>query len=150
MEWLKEKNMKNRSKSWVTVAAIIAIAMAVAGCGAQQSQESEMAIGSQEIAISSEYVIKYEWPEKPKVGSYTLKINLVDKAGAAVEDAEVVVDYDMPSMRGAHATTEAMKRNAKGDYLLPINFVMPGDWEIVVSAIKDGVEIAAEIISLNI
>ena len=142
--------MKNRSKSWGTVVAAMAIAIAVAGCGTQQSNESGTATGGQEIAVGSDYVIKYEWPEKPKVGSYTLKINLVDKTGGAVEGAEVVVSYDMPSMRGAHATTETMKQNAKGDYLLPINLVMPGDWEIVVSAVKDGVEIASELILLDI
>ena len=108
------------------------------------------AAGRPAITTGNDYILKYDWPEKPKMGSYTLRVNLTDRAGAPVEDAEVVVSYDMPSMRGAHDTTETMKKNAKGDYLLPIHFVMPGDWEIIVSAMKDGVEIAAELILLDI
>ena len=133
--------MLKTSKLWMAAIAIIAIIGV--GCGTSQS-------GGSGTTAGSEYVIKYEWPEKPRVGDYTLKINLVDKAGAPVKDAEVVVSYDMPSMRGAHATTAAMKQNARGDYLLPIHFAMRGDWEIVVSAMKDGVEIATRTILLDI
>jgi hypothetical protein len=96
------------------------------------------------------YVIKYEWPEKPKVGNYTLKINLTDRTGTSVRNAEVKVSCDMPSMRGHHATTKIMKQNVKGDYLLPIHFAMRGKWEIVVSAEQDGNVIAIQTILLNI
>jgi len=106
--------------------------------------------GTPQHTGSGEYILKYDWPEKPRVGSCTLRVNLVDRAGASVEGAEVVAGYDMPSMRGAHDTTETMKQNARGDYLLPIHFVMPGDWEIVLSARKDGREIATETIKLDI
>ena len=150
--------MKNKSKLLVSAVAIVVIAIAGAGCGTQHSHEHgsehaldhEAADGSPAVMVSNDYFLKYEWPEKPKVGSYTLKVNLVDKSGEPVENAEVEVSYDMPSMRGHHATTETMKQNANGDYLLPIHFVMPGDWEIVVSAQKDGTEIAAELILLDI
>ena len=129
--------MGNTSKICAVVVVII-LAGICAGCGASRS------------AGNGDFILKYEWPEKPRVGNYTLKVNLVDKAGAPVDGAEIVVSYDMPSMRGAHATTETMKRNARGDYLLPIHFAMRGDWEIVLSAQKDGVEIAAATISLDI
>jgi len=139
-------------------AAIAAVFITIVGvgCGSHDhgagshSQENGAASGSPAIKAGFDYVLKYEWPEKPKVGNYTLKVTLADKSGAPVEGAEVVASYDMPSMRGAHATTETMKKNAKGDYLLPIHFAMPGDWEIVLSAQKDGVEIAAELILLDI
>jgi len=132
--------MKNILKLWTPVIVAVVLAVICAGCGSSP-QTSE---------TGNEYFLKYEWPEKPKVGSYTLKVNLTDKAGKTVENAEIAVSYDMPSMRGAHATTETMKQNSKGDYLLPIHFVMPGDWEIIISAEKDGVEIAAELILLDI
>ena len=140
--------MKNTPKLLSAAIAFIVIAFACAGCGG--SHESGAADGRPAIAGNNDYFIKYEWPEKPKLGTYTLKVNLVDNAGAPVEDAEVVVSYDMPSMRGAHATTENMKQNARGDYLLPIHFVMPGDWEIIISAYKDEKEIATELIELDL
>ena len=128
-------------KLWAAAVAAIAIVVlaAAAGCGS-----------SSQSGTGGEYILKYEWPEKPKVGDYTLKVTLADKTGRPVEGAEITVSYDMPSMRGNHAATETMKRNSKGDYLLPIHFAMRGDWEIIISAAKDGVEIAAESILLDI
>ena len=132
--------MKNILKLWTPLIATVILAVVCVGCGSSpQTGET-----------GNEYFLKYEWPEKPKVGSYTLKVNLTDKAGKTVENADIAVSYDMPSMRGAHATTEIMKQNSKGDYLLPIHLVMPGDWEIIISAEKDGVEIAVELILLDI
>jgi len=130
--------MEKKSKIFTAVVFVIILAFICAGCGASQS------VGN------GDYTLKYEWPEKPKVGDYILKVNLVDKTGASVEGADIIASYDMPSMRGAHATTETMKRNARGDYLLPIHFAMRGDWEIVLSARKDGVEIVAATILLDI
>ena len=139
---------KNKSKLWLPAVAVIALALACAGCGTRQPRDGRAA-GSQAATTDSDYFIKYDWPERPRVGTYTLRVNLTDRSGDPVEGAEVAVSYDMPSMRGAHATTETMMQNARGDYLIPIRFVMPGDWEIVVSAHKDGVEIATETILLD-
>ena len=133
-----------------SAAIAIVIAITGSGCGNQQAHNNGTAAGSQSADVGKNYTLKYDWPEKPKVGTYTLKVNITDGSGAPARDVEVVVSYDMPSMRGAHATTENMKQNARGDFLLPIRFVMPGDWEIVVSAVKDGVEVAAELILLDI
>ena len=45
----------------------------------------------------------------------------------------------MPSMRGAHGTGDRpFQISNKGDYLLPISIVMPGDWEIKLTVIKAG------------
>jgi hypothetical protein len=52
---------------------------------------------------------------------------------------EVKADAGMPSMRGAHETGDRpFALSKKGDYLLPINIVMPGDWEIRVTILKAG------------
>jgi nitrogen fixation protein FixH len=136
--------------AFIAIAITIAVTAAVSGCGTPPSRESETPDVIPSIADGDNYSLKYEWPEKPKVGNYTLKVNLTDGSGNQVEDADVVVSYDMPSMRGHHAATETMKKNSNGDFLLPIHFAMPGDWEIVLSAVKDDVEIAAELILLDI
>jgi predicted metalloprotease len=42
-------------------------------------------------------------------------------------------------MKGAHETGDRpFKLSKKGDYLLPIDIVMPGDWEIRLTLLKDG------------
>jgi hypothetical protein len=79
------------------------------------------------------YYMKYEWVNQPKMGSVVLKVNVFDKNNNKF-DTKVFVNYDMPSMRGHHSTTEQMKQNNKGDYLLPVNFVMQGDWEVIITA----------------
>jgi hypothetical protein len=40
---------------------------------------------------------------------------------------------------GAHETGDkSFSLSNKGDYLLPINIVMPGDWEIRLTVSKEG------------
>jgi len=44
----------------------------------------------------------------------------------------------MPSMGRTHDSGEVLfKLNKKGDYLLPVNIVMPGEWEVKLSFSKD-------------
>ena len=96
------------------------------------------------------YSIKYLWPEKPKVGDYTLKVAVSDSAGKRVKDVDVVVSYYMPDMRGDHDASEKMKLSAKGYFLLPIHFAMRGDWEINLSVQKNGREASSKKIQLTI
>ena len=40
----------------------------------------------------------------------------------------------MPSMRGAHDSGDVeFRTNKANNYLLPVNIVMPGDWEVRVT-----------------
>jgi len=138
-------------KNTAITLAIILLALGICGLflilpGDQQPGEQ---IASEDDA-NSDYRIRYEWPEKPRVGHYTLKVTVSDKAGGQAQDIEVVADYDMPSMRGHHRTEEKMKRNDKGYFLLPIYFAMRGDWEIILSVIKDGAQVAEKKINLYI
>jgi hypothetical protein len=58
-----------------------------------------------------------------------------------VHDTSFVVkgDADMPSMRGAHtAGDKDFSLSAKGIYLLPVRLVMPGDWEVSFTFMKEG------------
>jgi len=73
----------------------------------------------------------YEFDRTPKMGTAILKIRVYEKNGAQVSDLNISGRSDMPSMRGAHDSGEVdFKLNKKGDYLLPVNIVMPGDWEV--------------------
>jgi len=76
----------------------------------------------------------WEFVQKPKLGPAILKVQLFDRAGNRRTDLAIIGPSDMPSMRGAHDSGDAaFKLNKKGDYLLPVNVVMPGDWEVLLT-----------------
>ncbi len=90
-------------------------------------------------AISDGYDLRYEFNEKPKMGMSILKIRVFDRKHNQVAPFKMTGRSDMPSMRGAHDSGEVeFKLNKKNDYLLPVNVVMPGDWEIRVTVMLDG------------
>lgn len=72
----------------------------------------------------------HAFAEPPKVGDIVLKLSTDDPRKSSLK---AFAAYDMPSMRGAHATKVQFRLNKKGDFVIPIHFAMPGDWEIVVT-----------------
>ena len=138
--------MTKTSKLWILITVLVNICLGFGIYACKLSKTSDTAISD-----DGEYILKYEWPEKPKMGTYTLKANFVDKAGNTVEDVDIIVNYSMPTC-GTHSKPkiETMKQNDRGDYLLPMNFVMRGDWEIILSAQKNEQEILKKKIILNI
>jgi hypothetical protein len=81
----------------------------------------------------------YGFDKKPKMGSVILKVEIYTPDGKRDTSLEILGDSGMPSMRGAHETgDQPFKLSKKGDYLLPINIVMPGDWEVRLTIKKDG------------
>jgi len=84
----------------------------------------------------------WEFDKTPKMGTSILIIKLYDRDGKRVTDVAVTGQSDMPSMRGAHDSGEiAFKNNKAGDYLLPVNVVMPGDWEVRLTFSRNGIVI---------
>jgi hypothetical protein len=88
--------------------------------------------------IGEAYYFTYKFDKKPKLGTAILIVQLFDKAGARVTSLGVVGMTGMPSMSGAHDSGKvAFQLNKKGDYLLPVNVVMPGEWEVKLVFSKD-------------
>ena len=84
----------------------------------------------------------WEFDKTPKMGTSILIIKLHDKDGTRISDLAVSGRSDMPSMRGAHDSGEvAFKNNKAGDYLLPVNVAMPGDWEVLLTFSRNGIVI---------
>ena len=83
----------------------------------------------------------WEFDETPKMGtSAIIIVKLYDKDGRRVSDLSITGRSDMPSMRGAHDSGEvAFKTNRAGDFLLPVNVVMPGDWEVRLTFSRNGI-----------
>ena len=84
----------------------------------------------------------WEFDKTPKMGTSILIVKLSDKDGKRVSDLAVSGRADMPSMRGAHDSGEvAFKTNKAGDYLMPVNVVMPGEWEVLLTFSRNGIVI---------
>lgn len=89
--------------------------------------------------IDPEHYFEYEFDKKPAMGPLIVKIRLYTRDGKRATDLEIKGSADMPSMRGAHYSgDQPFRLSKKGDYLLPVDVVMPGDWEIRLIFLKAG------------
>jgi hypothetical protein len=91
------------------------------------------------VPFGSDYYLIYGFDKKPKLGTLIMKVEIFTKEGKKDTSLEVKADAGMPSMKGAHETGDrSFKLSKKGDYLLPIDIVMPGDWEVRLTVFKEG------------
>ena len=110
----------------------------VAGAITQEPTYTDLPASGKKCWIGEDFYFKYKFDKKPKLGTAILKVQLFDKKGARARSLEILGASDMPSMRGAHDSGEVLfKLNKKGDYLLPVNVVMPGEWEVKLVFLKD-------------
>jgi hypothetical protein len=73
------------------------------------------------------------------MGMIVLKIQVFDKDGKQVTPLTIQGRSGMPSMPGHHDSGQVdFKLSRKNDYLLPVDVVMPGDWEVQLTFMKDG------------
>ncbi len=126
----------------LAVAALLPPVLAAAGPG--RASQGEIAWtpvpgSGKKCPIDENHYFRWEFNEKPKLGLAILKVRVFDKAGRQVVPFKATGRSDMPSMRGAHDSGDVeFKLNRKNDYLLPVNVVMPGDWEIRLVFWLDG------------
>ncbi len=92
----------------------------------------------QKAWIGEEYYFTYSFDKKPQMGTAILKIQLFDRDGKRSTSLSITGDCGMPSMGSAHDSgSQPFKLNKKDDYLLPLNIVMPGEWEVKLNFLKD-------------
>lgn len=90
------------------------------------------------VIIDKNTFFTYSFTDKVKMGANTLKINISSNDKKPDTSYQVLVSYDMPSMKGMHAQNNVpMQLNKKGSYLLPLNFVMPGEWQVELQFMLD-------------
>jgi hypothetical protein len=114
--------------------------VSVKGPGSEQTPVfAPMPGPGKKVAIGNDGYMIYGFDKKPKMGTVIMKVQVFTKDGKRDTSLEVKADAGMPSMRGAHETGERpFTLSNKGDYLLPINIVMPGDWEIRLTILQNG------------
>jgi hypothetical protein len=84
--------------------------------------------------LNDDYSFTYEFSQRPQMGTVILIIRVTDKNGGQVLPYGISGRTDMPSMRGAHDSGDVQFRtNKANNYLLPVNIVMPGDWEVRIT-----------------
>lgn len=93
----------------------------------------------QKVPIGNGAYLIYGFDKRPKLGTIIMKVEVYTPDGKRDISPEVLADSGMPSMRGAHETGDhPFKLSRKGEYLLPVNIVMPGEWEIRLTVKKNG------------
>ena len=81
--------------------------------------------------IDDDFHFTYEFTEKPRLGTAILRVRVIDREGTRSTAFSVLGRSDMPAMAGGHDSGEQeFKLNRRGDYLLPLSIVMPGEWEV--------------------
>ncbi|MCL2026460.1 MAG: FixH family protein [Leptospirales bacterium] len=131
-------------KITTVLAAVFVFAIGIALSANTTSKEGKV------NAINSEYSFVYSFPEKPKLGTYVLKVNLFKK-NEKVKDLTVMVFYNMPTC-GYHRSGKlsAMQLNKNNDYLMPLNFAMRGAWEVTLIFQQNGKNLHSEKFSVKI
>jgi hypothetical protein len=75
----------------------------------------------------------FSFAEVPQLGTVIAVVRIFNRDGVQVSGYRVEGSSDMPSMRGHHASGwRSFALNKKKNYLLPVDIVMRGDWEIVI------------------
>jgi hypothetical protein len=91
------------------------------------------------VPLPGGYYAIYGFDKKPKLGMLVVKVEIFSQDGKKDTSFELKGDAGMPSMKGHHDTgDQPFQLSKKGDYLLPVNIVMPGDWEIRLTFLKNG------------
>jgi hypothetical protein len=108
--------------------------------GAQQgSVFSPMAEPGKKVPIGNGFYLIYGFDKRPKLGTVIMKVEIFTSEGKKDTSFQASADVGMPSMKGAHESGDRpFTLSKKGDYLLPLSIVMPGDWEIRLTISKDG------------
>lgn len=123
----------------LTFAIAAPVTLLAAPAAMPKDEYKSLAKPGTNIPLDGEHYFTYGFDKTPKLGSAIIKVEIFTKDGKRDSSFVVKGDADMPSMRGVHSAGERnFSISAKKLYLLPIQLVMPGDWEIRLSFAKKG------------
>jgi hypothetical protein len=91
------------------------------------------------VQLGDRNYLIYKFDKQPKLGTVIIKVEIFNSNDKKDTSMEITGNAGMPSMRGAHDTGDRpFVLSNKGAYLLPVNIVMPGEWEIKLTVKKAG------------
>jgi hypothetical protein len=119
---------------------VLAIPLAaVAAPPAGKAEYPPLAKPGEKVPLGADHYFTYGFAERAKLGTAIMRVEIFTKDGTRDGSFVVKGDADMPSMRGAHATGDKeFSLSNKKIYLLPIDLVMPGDWEVKLTFTRNG------------
>ncbi|RJP85238.1 MAG: hypothetical protein C4518_16570 [Desulfobacteraceae bacterium] len=121
---------------------VITAAVLVFGIGSALSAPAEETYvllpgAGDKCPIDKDTYFTYGFDKNPQLGIIILKV-VVTNNNPLDSELTIIGDSGMPSMPGHHDSGDVtLKRNKKGDYLMPVDVVMPGDWEVRLKFIKE-------------
>jgi hypothetical protein len=121
--------------------ALLLILPLIAACR-QSARPVETAAGV-EIALEIE-------PQPPTVGAATLQVTVTDSGGDPVENASVDVRGDMDHAGMVPVLGVAEESAGAGQYVVPFEWTMGGDWIVTVTVNLPGGEVATEEFTLTV
>jgi hypothetical protein len=91
------------------------------------------------VPLGKGHYFIYGFTQSPKLGNAVMKVEIFTLDGQRDRSFTIFGDADMPSMRGAHSSgRKPFALSDKGAYLLPVQLVMPGDWEVRFTFERNG------------
>jgi hypothetical protein len=90
------------------------------------------------VPLSDGGHFSWKFSERPKLGVVIVNLQAFGADGKPDTGYELVGEYGMPSMRHHDSGPRPFILNKKGHYLFPVEFSMPGEWEIVIRVSRDG------------
>lgn len=101
--------------------------------------------------LGTDYYFIYKLNQRPQIGTIILKVQIFDKNDHKVTPFKLTGFKSMSTMGGMQdAGAQTFQMNKKNDYLLPIDLVMPGDWQTKLVFYKGKTEYARAKINLHI
>lgn len=132
-----------RNRNHFPLALTLSLAAFMAACGGKESPApaspaapGTLAAQDERMALPDGGWFTWRFTEKPKLGTPIARVQVFDKAGVQAAGYEVIGEYGMPSMRYHDSGPVRFQLNKKGDYLLPVNIVMAGEWELKIRIMK--------------
>jgi hypothetical protein len=115
---------------------------AVAATGAPEPRPVFETLPGQgkKVRLDAERHFVFSFDKKPAMGTTIAKVEIFAAGDRRDTSFEIRGNADMPAMgcqSGKPDRTFVLSK--KGAYLLPFTFGMPGDWEVYLTFVKDGV-----------
>jgi hypothetical protein len=111
--------------------------------------QQSLKVGKKVPVEGGNYLV-YNFSKKPAIGTTILVVKVYNNRGEQIAPYEIIGDYGMPSMKSHDSGDIAFQTNNKQDYLLPVNVVMRGNWEVRLKILKADKEVLSGNIEFKI
>lgn len=147
------------NKALISIAFAIASVPLLTGCGRNENKSILPAASTPSLGpilfsgegkhnpLPAGGYFTWRFDKKPQIGGLIVILQAYSKEGEKESPYEISGEYGMPGMNAHDSGPVPFQMNKKGDYLLPVEIVMPGPWQITLRIKRDGKQILVGTIS---